>query len=349
VSRDRTRRSILVGGAAAALAGGTWQWLRRRVGLAERRGPGRLLPFITPEDDFYVFAKYGFPEEQPLSQLQLTLSGPDRRVSVPWAEVLALPSQTRTLTLCCDGNGFLPSSMPLAGDIARNWRWRFSAIGTAEWRVVSIKELFARYDVPLVGPCLRSSARDGEDFFHPIDSILADEVVLAVGMNGGPLPHLRGFPGRLLALGQYGVPSVKWVSELGSGENVPASWRNLETGTSQYVPVQPVAFVTSPVEGEVVHDARVEVVGATYAGRHPVREVRVAVDDGPGVLAELLEPAQPFVWSRWRAEVALSPGRHQLHVSCVDAVGRYSTTSSARAPREPDGFGGIHTIRVSRA
>jgi hypothetical protein len=60
-----------------------------------------LLPFITPEDDFYLFWKYDLPAEQPIASLTLTIgAGPEAR-RVPWSEILALPTRRVPLTLTC--------------------------------------------------------------------------------------------------------------------------------------------------------------------------------------------------------------------------------------------------------
>ena len=61
-----------------------------------------------------------------------------------------------------------------------------------------------------------SHSIDGFTASTPIEALSDDRnALLAVGMNGSPLPPEHGFPARLVVPGLYGfVSATKWVTEL---------------------------------------------------------------------------------------------------------------------------------------
>lgn len=56
----------------------------------------------------------------------------------------------------------------------------------------------------------------------PLRKVMTGEVVLAFEMNGTPLPHIHGFPCRVLVMGYQGARSPKWIKKVRSlGEFLP--------------------------------------------------------------------------------------------------------------------------------
>lgn len=86
-----------------------------------------------------------------------------------------------------------------------------------------------------------------------------------------------------------------------------------------------------------------ELGGVAFAGRQPVKAVYLWTHEEEAVEAELLDPGEPYVWSRWRAELDLPPGRHSVSICCVDGMGRYSEPQDT-STYPPIGYGGFHVL-----
>jgi DMSO/TMAO reductase YedYZ molybdopterin-dependent catalytic subunit len=352
------RRTVLRASAgllAALAAGGALLLGRRRprtpgVPASRTRGPDALLPFLTPIDAFYRYSNGEPPAPATGASVALGSTGDPR--SFGWAALLPLADRQEVRTIQCDGNGYESSGPPALGcqvlpdeDRARpepeNWPWRFGGIGTARWDVVSVADLFARLELPTDGPWLRAEGRDGYVRWFPAEAALGPDFLVAVGMNGEPLPHGHGAPARLLAPGQYGAMQVKWLGSLTFGEHDDA--RPFDGGPETWYPIKPLAFATMPVDGAVV-GPHVKLAGAAFAGARPVKEVLLWVDPAQVWRAELIDPPRPNVWSRWTSSVQLPPGRHTLHVACVDDRG--NTSREQKAWGDAEGYGGFHVLAI---
>lgn len=340
--------AVAAGGVALRVSGGPG------AGVPTPRiaGPDRLLPFLTPIEEFYSYSNGPPPAPIELAQATLTVGRAGATRSVRAAELIALADREQLVTLQCDGNGYeaggssarascqaIPDETPDHPE-PENWPWRYGGIGTASWNVVSVADLFSGLGLPLPVDWLHFEGRDG--YVRELPAERAAELLVATGMNGQPLPHAHGAPARLLSVGQYGAMNVKWLRSITSGE--PKEARPFDGGPETIYPVKPIAFATAPVEGaSVVGD--VELVGGAFAGEHPVKEVVLWIDPADAWNAELIDPGRPGVWSRWRSTVRLPAGEHVISIACVDASGRQSAWQSAVG--DAIGYGGFHRLTIS--
>ncbi len=344
----------LVGAALVGL--GLWGGRRRvqtpGVPGARTRGPNALLPFLTPTESFYRYSNGPPPAPLDAAQARVLLGATDAPTAFGWADLLPLARRLEARTLQCDGNGYEAQGPPQIGcqvlpdeDRERpepeNWPWRFGGIGTAEWNVLSVAELFGELGLPTDGPWLRVEGRDGYLRWFPAEAARGADFLIAVGMNGAPLPHGHGAPARLLAPGQYGAMQVKWLKSLTFGAFDDA--RPFDGGPDTAYPVKPLAFATMPLDGATI-DGLVELAGGAFAGGRAVKEVLLWVDPGQVWQAELIDPPRANLWSRWRSSVQLPKGRHRLHVACVDDQGRHS--KEQRAWGDAEGYGGFHVLTI---
>lgn len=350
-----------MGVSALSLAGlAAWRGSLRtpRAGGLSGRGPGVIPPFLTPIAKFYRFSNGPPPAEVPLADARVLVGPGAAPRSLAWAELVPLATRRIPRTLQCDGNGYLDGGLttpaPTVGcqvarpddDRARpppeNWDWRYGGIGTAEWDVIGVGELFDRLGIEARGGWLRVEGRDGYQRHFPIEVLDDPAFCLAVSMNGQPLPHAHGSPARLLVPGQYGAMNVKWVQRLTVGPRAEA--HPFDDGPESHYPVKPIAFATMPAEGATV-TGNVELGGVAFAGEQAVKSVLLWLDPAEPWEAELLDPGRPHVWSRWRSTVQIPPGTHRLTVCCVDAQGRYSKPQ--RAVGDAEGYGGYHEFEVT--
>ena len=358
-SRRRVLRTAAVAGAAVAVGGGLGVVRRVRPPEDSRGAPGILPPFLTPIGSFYAFANGPWPSPMGMdSPLRIGSNGMLR--DVEWSEAVPLATDRIIRTLECDGNGYItaeegtgcrigggyPSDPEMSAEHppAKHWVWRFGGIGNAEWDTVSVADLFAAFGLPTSGEWLHAVGRDGyrRSFSRPV--ALDPAFRVAMGMNGEALPHDHGAPARLLVPGQYGAMNVKWVQELrfGGREEPPEG----AGGAQTIYEIKPLAFATMPEDRSEVGSGPVELGGVAFAGAHPVKEV-VLWRGEQTWSAQLVDPPKPYVWTRWRSVVELPPGDHEIRIACIDASGRQSVPQKAYG--EAVGYGGLHTLRLSRS
>jgi DMSO/TMAO reductase YedYZ molybdopterin-dependent catalytic subunit len=289
-----------------------------------------LVPYITPNQEFYrIDTALRVPQLDP-AQWSLEVHGlVDEPFTITWDELLALPLEEHHVTLSCVSN-------PVGGDL----------IGNALWLGYPIRALLERAKPQAGADMVLSRSDDGFTAGTPLD-VLQDPDranLLAIGMNGEPLPVDHGFPARLVVPGLYGyVSATKWVTSLevttfdaDQGYWTPRGWSALG-------PVKVQSRIEVP-RGPVAPGA-VTVAGVAWAPHTGIDAVEVRADDGEWVPAELAETVGADTWRQWRASLDLDAGDHTLAVRATDADGLVQT--DAEAPPAPDGATGWHTVNVS--
>ncbi len=330
-----SRRAVLFGAAsltAGAGLGGAF-WLRDPHGLGVdtevlRTGgapPGELPPLITPIDQHYVFHAHRTPAPQTAEEAELWISREEGdKTILTWAEALdGLPRTKIPATLACDGNGFPIGQveLPRYHRTWTRWGWRYGGIGTHVWDAVSVRELLDKLGLWADKKVVEFYARDGEDLGLPRSEIDSGTAFLAVGIDGVPLPHIRGGPARLIVRGHWGARSLKWIYQLHQVDE-EEEWVASDHPTHA---VRPFAFCSTVADGARV-GRTLELGGGAYAGRHPVESVSIEVDDEAPVVARFVEPPTRFRMARWQATVGLEPGLRTLRIRCRDSLDRASVT-----------------------
>ncbi len=331
-----SRRQVLVAiggfaaGGAALLAFRTVE----EVELGETpdgSGPGSIPPYITPNEAFYTFQNRRPPPVIEAQQFKLVLGDPKPRRELSWHELAALPSRPVTRTLQCLGNG---------KPFAKDFDWRFGGISTATWDVVPLSTVLALAGLTLEpGRFLHVTGRDNFGRSYTTEQAMRDDFGVAVRMNGEPLPHLHGFPARLIAPGEYGEKHIKWLRQ------IDVSDQPRDTKHPLRLPVFPMAFATTPSWGSSVPQ-RFELGGVAYAGANPVATVNVSID-GVAHEAKLLDAPKPGVWVRWSMDIELSEGTRFLAISCTDSAGRRSTVHDPAVPWKTSGQGVEHELALT--
>jgi DMSO/TMAO reductase YedYZ molybdopterin-dependent catalytic subunit len=172
------------------------------------------------------------------------------------------------------------------------------------------------------------------------------EALIAVAMNGEPLPAEHGFPARLIVPGLFGyVSATKWLTEieLTTWDAFDAYWVPL--GWAKEGPILTQSRIDVPRPGSSVGAGQVAVAGVAWAPDRGVTLVEVQVDDGAWNLAELSAAISHATWVQWRYPWDASPGGHQIRVRATDGTGAVQESQVTRPP--PSGARGSHTIQVS--
>jgi hypothetical protein len=246
-------------------------------------------------------------------------------------ELVAMPLHEQYVTIACVSN-------EVGGDL----------VGNALWRGVRLKELLERAGVQPAATQIVGRAVDGFTVGFPTVWALADEreSLVAVAMNGGPLPADHGFPARLIVPGLYGyVSATKWLAEiqLTTLEAFDAYW--IPLGWAKEAPILTQSRIDTPRDQSRIEPGTVAVAGVAWAPDRGISAVEVQVDESGWQPAELSVPISDATWvqfvHRWQA----TSGEHLLRVRATDGDGVVQTDE--RTEPAPDGARGQHTIRVT--
>ncbi|WDZ85269.1 molybdopterin-dependent oxidoreductase [Micromonospora cathayae] len=348
--RFLTGTGVLLGAATVAGLGGRWLAGRRGVSAARSAvalptpvapappvpagadlGLRGLAPYVTSNAGFYrIDTALVVPQVDP-GTWRLRVHGRVRNpFELSFAELLARPMVERYVTLACVSN-------EVGGDL----------VGNARWLGVPVKELLDEAG-PLDGADqVVSRSVDGWTCGTPTE-VLRDgrDALLAVGMNGEPLPVEHGFPVRMVVPGLYGyVSACKWITELEltSFADFDAYW--VPRGWSARGPIKTQSRIDTPRPRNRLTAGPVTVAGVAWAQHLGIRRVEVRVDEGEWQQATLAAAVSTDTWVQWSWRWAATPGEHTLQVRATDASG--ATQPERRAPVAPDGATGWHTVRVT--
>jgi hypothetical protein len=220
-------------------------------------------------------------------------------------------------------------------------------IGNAWWSGVRVAELLAEAR-PLSGAdAVKQTSEDGWTCGTPL-AVLTDSrnAMLAVAMNGGPLPLEHGFPVRMVVPGLYGyVSATKWLVDLEVTrfDDFEAFWT--ERGWSARGPVRTESRIDLPAANHRVVAGSVRVAGVAWAQHTGIERVEVRLDGGPWAPVELARVPSVDTWVQWTGTVDVDPGAHTVAVRATDRSGYVQT--AVRRDVIPDGATGWHTIDIT--
>lgn len=289
------------------------------------------VPYVTPTEEFYrIDTALITPQVDP-ANWTLKIHGMVRNpITITWAELLKRPMVERYLTIACVSN-------EVGGDL----------IGNALWLGTPIKALIDEADpLPEADQAVQRST-DGWTCGTPT-AVLRDgrDALLAIGMNGVPLPVDHGFPARMIVPGLYGyVSACKWITEieLTRFADFDAYW--VPRGWSAQGPIKTESRIDTPRDGASKKPGPIVVAGVAWAQHRGIAKVEVQVDDGAWETASLAPAVSDDTWRQWKHTWSAEPGDHVLRVRATDLDG-YTQTSDLADPA-PDGATGWHQVAVS--
>ena len=349
------RRFLIAGAGAAALAvaaGGVGDKLLSRFSVASSRSQVRLpaaavrapavpagtelripglTPFYTPNASFYrVDTDLVLPQVSP-EAWTLRIDGMvDHPLEISFAELLKMPLTEADITLVCVSN-----------QVGGTYN------GNARWLGAPLAGLLRRAGVQAGADQVLSTSTDGMTISTPVGTIMdGREALLAVGMNGQPLPIEHGFPARMIVPGLYGyVSATKWVSKLTltTFATQQAYWT--QRGYSAQAPIKTESRIDVPKPLSRIAAGRVPVAGVAWAPATGIAGVEVSVDNGPWQHATLAAADGIDTWRQWMWAWDAKPGLHNLQVRATDNSG--VTQTSQRAYPVPNGASGWDSTVVT--
>ncbi len=293
---------------------------------------------ITPNDRFFVrYHLAQIPDMPALGKWSLTVGGDAAEQTLKFASVDELRKafqEHEVAAVCqCSGNRRGLSDPHVAGV-----EWGYGAMGNAVWRGVRLKDVLAKAGVKpgaaevwihgMDGPVLPATPA-----FHkslPMQKATADEVLIAYAMNGQPLPHLNGYPVRLVV---PGWTATYWMKHLDSIEISSTPQTNFWMQKAYRVPAGMFAVempfltqndnnswpitemvvnsvIADPIDGAHVPQAGFTVQGVAWDRGHGIKQVEVSIDGGKTwQMATLNKDQGPFAFRAFSfATGKLPPG-----------------------------------------
>ncbi|MCL2514996.1 MAG: molybdopterin-dependent oxidoreductase [Microbacteriaceae bacterium] len=293
--------------------------------------PG-ITPVVTANGDFYrTDIELAIPQLDP-AQWSLKVHGMvERPFTLDWNELTALPMEEHYVTLACVSN-------EVGGPLISN----------AKWLGYPVRLLLERAGVTGDADMVFSESFDGWTAATPLSALNDPDraALLAVGMNGEPLPFVHGFPARLVVPGLYGyVSATKWVVDLLITRFADHTSYWTSQGWAEQGPIKQESRIDVPRAGASVAAGPVWVAGVAWDQHVGVAKVEVQVDDGPWQTAELAHAISADTWVQWRWRWDAAAGQHRLKVRSTNTQGQLQT--SAYADVLPSGATGWHTIDVT--
>jgi DMSO/TMAO reductase YedYZ molybdopterin-dependent catalytic subunit len=334
---------VVVAGAAGRAASGS----RRRVEQARKllrlpvhRGAlpqganvdvAGIAPWRTPNSDFYLIHTALAPPSISPKDWQLRIHGMvDRERIYSYDDLIRRELTEAWVTLCCVSN-------EVGGDL----------IGNAFWSGVLVRDLLSEAGVKSGADAVLQTSHDGWTCGTPLAALTDDRnAMLAVAMNGLPLPIEHGFPVRTVVPGLYGyVSATKWLVDLEVTrfDRFDAYWTR--RGWSEKGPVKTESRIDVPRGGDSVKAGMVRVGGSAWAQHTGIERVEYQLDGGPWRTADLGGVPDLDTWVQWTDLVEVGAGEHVLVVRATDRSG--ATQTSARSDVVPNGATGWHSVSFS--
>ena len=354
VVADDGRRRVLLGmvGLAASAAGAGWigHELRHRFSAARSRAAvvlptpavpapplpdgvaapvAGVSPFVTPNASFYRIDTALAVPQVPAETWQLRIDGMvDRPYALTYDELLARPLTEADITLVCVSN-------QVGGGLA----------GNARWTGVRLDDLLTDAGLDPAADQIVGRSADGYTCGFPTAALDGRPALVAVAMNGEPLPLVHGFPARLIVPGLYGyVSATKWLTRIEATRFDAFDQYWVPRGWDAQAPIKLQSRIDTPRGLTTVAPGTVPIAGVAWAPTVGIGAVELSIDDGPWVGATLAREASDLTWRQWSYPWSATPGQHSITVRAVDANGAIQTAD--RSEPMPSGATGRHRIVV---
>ena len=285
-----------------------------------------------PNDGFYRIDTALIVPRVDVATWTVKVSGMvDKPLSFTYDQLAAMPIFEQYVTIACVSN-------EVGGDL----------VGNALWRGVHLRDVLAMAGVQPGATQIVGRSVDGFTVGFPTAWAMdpSRDPMIALGMNGEPLPVEHGYPARLIVPGLYGyVSATKWLAEieLTTLEAFDAYWVPL--GWAKEAPILTQSRIDVPRDrrGGSRSD-RSPIAGVAWAPDRGISKVEIRIDEGAWQPATLSAAISKATWVQWEVGWNAPPGDHTIEVRATDGTGEVQTDQVT--PPAPDGARGHHTIRV---
>ena len=301
--------------------------------------------WLTPNDSFFVRQHLPRPAPIDAAAWRLTVNGMvSKPLELTLADLQKMPQATVPATIECTGNGrgFYTPKVP-------GIQWGRGAIGNAEWAGPRVSDILKAAGASSSAAFLEADGADKgvastPDFLRslPIKKAMHPSTILALKMNGQPIPDIHGFPARLIVPGWDGTSSVKWVvrlsaaAEANKGFFMNPGYRYPKYALPPGTPARPAELeviegmpvkssITAPEDqNKLALGGAITIRGFAWAGEQAIERVEVSTDGGSRWHdAQLSTPKLPFAWRLFHLDWRPSdPGYYTILSRATDTSGR---------------------------
>ena len=293
-----------------------------------------ITPIVMPVEEFYRIDTALVVPRVDATTWSLAVTGMvDKELTFTYDQLQAMPLFDQYVTIACVSNN-------VGGDL----------VGNALWTGVRLRDVLAMAGVQAGATQIVGRSVDNFTAGFPTEWAMdpSREPMIALGMNGAPLPVAHGYPARLIIPGLYGyVSATKWLSEieLTTWEAFNGYWVPL--GWSKEGPILTQSRIDVPRRDSTIPAGRATVAGVAWAPDRGIDAVEIAVDDGDWMPATLSKPFSDATWVQWMVDWNATAGKHRVSVRATDGTGTVQTADETSPA--PDGARGHHTITVQVA
>ncbi len=291
-----------------------------------------ISPLRTPNADFYrVDTSLTVPAVD-VDSWTLTIDGDvDEEVTLTFDDLAAMQTVERDITLTCVSN-------EVGGPY----------IGSARWLGVPLADVLARAGIDSTkANQILSTDVDGMTISTPLDVALdGRDSLIAIGMNGEPLPRTHGFPARMVVPGLYGfVSACKWITRmtLTTYDAEQAYWTERDWAID--APIKISSRVDTPKPLSSSKPGKVIVGGVAWAQQVGIEKVEVRIDGEAWKPATLGPQVSDDYWRQWYFEWDAAPGQHFIACRATNKDG--DVQSDVRMTPFPEGSSGLQEIAVN--
>ncbi len=292
-------------------------------------GVAGVSDFFTPNAEFYRIDTALTVPQLRTDTWTLRITGlVDRPIELTYDELLELPLVESDITLSCVSN-------EVGGGL----------LGTARWLGVRLDDLLEQVGIQDTADQIVGKSSDGYTCGFPVAALDGRDALIAVAMNGEPLPLQHGFPARLIVPGLYGyVSATKWLTEINLTrfEDFDSYW--VPRGWDAEAPIKTQSRIDTPKGLQKLSPGPTAIAGVAWAQTRGIDRVEVQIDGGEWTETTLAEELNDVTWRQWMLPWDATPGNHTIVVRATDRTGE--TQTEDRAAPMPNGATGHHKIVV---
>jgi DMSO/TMAO reductase YedYZ molybdopterin-dependent catalytic subunit len=302
---------------------------------------------ITPNDQFFV--RYHLSDipnvDASTYKIKVGGDGVNGPVELTFDDLKKLPAFEVVAVNQCSGSRRGLSNPHVAGV-----EWGYGAMGCARWKGARLKDVLEKAGLKKEAIEVSFDGADGPavdktpDFIKSIPAWKAVEesTIIAYEMNGQPLPHLNGFPARIIVPGWTGTYWMKHVVSINAltkpqggfwmnpAYRIPvgkfplvARFISQENAASTPITEMVVnSLITSHRDGAQVKPGKVAVSGMAWDGGYGISSVQVSTDGGKTWGAATLgQDLGRYAFRPWSFDLSAKRGKNTVMVNATNKIG----------------------------
>ena len=285
-----------------------------------------------------------------------------------------LSQKSVEMVLQCSGNGRSLFSLDAQ---TKGTQWGRGGMGCVSFGGVMLHKVFEHLGIEadveekfLLAEGKDKPLPDNEDFLHTLPASAAlNRSMLAISMNGKPLPAIHGGPVRLMTPGVFGTMHIKWLGRLSLVDSESENYnhvpryrvpkRRIKPGTEFDFKLENSncnwnmkvkTVLLNPTTGAKLKAGNNLIQGVAFNdGAAEIETVLVSLDRGETwKKSKLKQPESKFSWTHFELAKELAVGEHEIWTRAVDSQGRSQPVSGSVA-WNPRGYewNGVEKISVS--